>query len=76
MYKLTLKIAWRNIWKNKQFKNIDRIYSVYENDRMSDKITTNRSYATLAQLAATALQTIIVHKKRECPFGALSFNNL
>ncbi|KIO75241.1 hypothetical protein TH53_21750 [Pedobacter lusitanus] len=90
MYKLALKIAWRNLWKNKvfslinigglaiglasclllllyvnyewsfdkQFKNINRIYSVYENDRMSDKVTTNRSYATPSQLAATAQQTI------------------
>lgn len=90
MYKLTLKIAWRNLWKNKvfslinigglaigltsclllllyvnyewsfdkQFKNIDRIYSVYENDRMSDKVTTNRGYCTPSQLAATARQTI------------------
>lgn len=90
MYKLTLKIAWRNLWKNKvfslinigglaiglasclllllyvnyewsfdkQFQNIDRIYSVYENDRMSDKVTTNRAYCTPSQLAATAMQTI------------------
>ena len=90
MYKLTLKIAWRNLWKNKvfslinigglaiglasclllllyvnyewsfdkQFKNIDRIYAVYENDRMSDKVTTNRAYGTPSQLAATAMQTI------------------
>ncbi|MGY0038316.1 ABC transporter permease [Pedobacter sp. NJ-S-72] len=106
MYKLTLKIAWRNLWKNKvfslinigglaiglasclllllyvnyewsfdkQFKNIDRIYSVYENDdRMSDKITTNRSYATPSQLAGTALQTIsgIEHVARLVEGGGL-----
>ena len=90
MFKLNLKIALRNLWKNKgfalinigglaiglacclmltlyvnyewsydkQFKKIDRIYSVYDNDLMSDQIITNRSYCTPNQLAATALQTI------------------
>lgn len=90
MYKLSLKIALRNLWKNKvfsminigglaiglasclllllyvnyewsydkQFKNIDRIYAVYDNDIMSDKITTNRAYCTPSQLAGTALQTM------------------
>ncbi|MES2418989.1 MAG: ABC transporter permease [Bacteroidota bacterium] len=90
MQLLTLKIAFRNLWKNKsfsllnigglaialacclllllyinyewgydkQFKNIDRIYAVYENDIMSDRIITNRSGATPNQLAQTALQTV------------------
>ncbi|MBB2147565.1 ABC transporter permease [Pedobacter gandavensis] len=90
MYQLTLKIALRNLWKNKsfsllnigglaiglcccmllllyvnyewsydrQFKNIDRIYSVYENDIMADRIITNKSGATPNQLAATALATV------------------
>ncbi|MFD2288182.1 FtsX-like permease family protein [Pedobacter petrophilus] len=90
MFKLNLKIALRNLWKNKgfslinigglaiglscclllllyvdyewsydkQFKNIDRIYSVYDNDLMSDQIITNRAFCTPSQLAATALQTI------------------
>lgn len=90
MHLLTLKIALRNLWKNKgfsllnigglaiglsccmilllyvnyewsydqQFKNIDRIYSVYENDIMSDRIITNRSGSTPNQLAATALATV------------------
>lgn len=90
MHILTLKIAIRNLWKNKgfsllnigglaigltcclilllyvhyewsydlQFKNADCIYSVYENDIMSDRIITNTSGATPSQLAATALQTV------------------
>lgn len=90
MFKLNLKIALRNLLKNKgfslinigglaiglacclllllyvsyewsydkQFKNIDRIYSVYDNDLMSDQIITNRAYCTPNQLAETALQTI------------------
>lgn len=90
MHLLTLKIALRNLWKNKafsllnigglaiglscclmlllyvhyewsydtQFKNINRIYSVYENDIMSDRIITNQAGATPNQLAATALQRI------------------
>lgn len=43
---------------NKQFKNIDRIYSVYDNDLMSDRIITNRAYCTPNQLAATISQTV------------------
>jgi len=90
MLPLTLKIALRNLWKNKgfslinigglaigltcclmlllyisyewsydkHFKNIDRIYSVYDNDIMSDRITTNSSYCTPNQLASTIMQTV------------------
>lgn len=90
MYLLALKIALRNLWKNKgfslinigglaigltcclvlllyvnyewsydkQFKNIGRIYSVYDNDIMSDRIITNRAYCTPNQLAATIMQTV------------------
>lgn len=43
---------------NKHFKNIDRIYSVYDNDIMSDRITTNSSYCTPNQLASTIMQTV------------------
>jgi len=90
MYLLALKIALRNLWKNKgfslinigglaigltcclvlllyvnyewsydkQFKNIGRIYSVYDNDIMSDRIITNRAYCTPNQLATTIMQTV------------------
>lgn len=58
---------------DKQFKNIDQIYAVYDHSRMSDQIITSRANDTPTQLAGTIEQSVpgVEHVTRVVENGAI-----